>query len=221
MKYKKSKLLLLGCLLLAVSQMCSAGIIAYTDRISWENALTGSIVEESFNGISKYDFSLGSNSAGLLDINISGDSHGSNRIEDIANSSLDIDGSNYYLGNVRNGSPSTYSELAFGTDIYTFGADWVGVVGYGNLVATIGSVDINFTDYFSGKYDAGFLGFISDESFSSIFFSTESVTTNEAFGMDNVAFSVSSVPEPGSLLLMLVPLGILIARRNRLNNLHT
>lgn len=193
-------------------------IDVYTSRASWETALGGVIQTENFNGLTPGALSLGSNSAGLIDIDISGSSVRENAIND-GSHPLDIDGSNFYLGDVARSvtGASTLVSLVFPGAVLGFGADWESTTSLRGLTVTINGETVVFSDHLTGL-GSGFLGFVAASSFTEADLDLEENTSgaNELFGMDDISFGDGDrIPEPLSLALLAAGTVALALRRRR------
>ena len=178
-------------------------LTVYTDRSSWEAAMT-SFVTEDFNGFaSDVLFSSGINNAGLIDVLITGNV-GVNRIDAPPLgpeywSGQPIDDTAFFLGEAdRLGGE--FPSLVFPYTIDSFGADWGSTHSLGSLTMTVGLTTIVFEDYLPSDVGSGFLGVVSTTPFNQADFSTV-LRDSEVFGMDNLSFG-TVIPEPSTFILL-------------------
>ena len=186
----------INLLLSAISANAGATLIVFSDRAAWQSAVDGPTLTEDFNGLLPQALILGTNDAGLIDIELF-DQAGANVIDD-GSGGNSIDGSVFWNGNVDAfGSPSSAAVVS--GPILGFGADWISTTTGGGLTVLVGTDLLNFADHLSGDGD-GFLGVVADAPFSQIIFDTVSGSP-EQFGLDN--FSFATVPEPVTITLLL------------------
>jgi len=195
----------LTLLLGAFAQPAKAVLTVYTDRGSWEGVV-GSFATEDFNALATGPMSRGTNNAGVIDIQIGG--LNAPRGNEIATGAteFDFDGSNHIHGDVSSVSLDVSFSILFDRPIAGFGADWVSTTTGGLLTMLIDGETVKFSDHMSGNGN-GFLGVVSDSTFTTASFGLEIISTNrtnEQFGMDNIAVYV---PEPCSFVL--IGLGVL------------
>lgn len=177
-----------------------AAITVYTDRSAWEAAVGGTFLTEDFNAIPDGPLQLGINDAGLIDIRANG------AIGQMRWSSGGL------LGETISQDGQT-QDLIFPTPVKAFGGDWGDATTNSLLITIVGGETIQFDNYLSGFGD-GFLGVVSTASFTEARISDEGTSGNEVYFLDNVSFS--QVPEPGTLGVALVALGIgRLGRRRR------
>lgn len=203
-----------------VAAVLSSQVLAvtvYTDRTSWENAVSG-FVTEDFNAQTPFDFVPGSSDVGLFNIDLTGGSGDANSLAGPTEfiGQFAIDGTNHIVGQVLQGG-LTHPTYEFPVPIIGFGADWRSTNDGGLLTVTLDGMTIEF-DNFLSPGGIGFLGFVADNPFTQAQFDTET-TDAEAFGMDNLSFAAvggNAIPEPITATLGLMGLGVLgIATRRR------
>ena len=208
---KRNSMLAVATLLgLIVTAPSYATLTVFSDRASWEAAIGGSDGFENFNGVTPFGMSSGVNGAGLIDIEIIGDPT-LNRI-DAGSGGADTDGSNYFHGalDFSGVTPSDLITVLINQPVIGFGADWATTITGGELIMTIGSDTVAFTDHFTGLGD-GFLGVIATAAFSSVVLDTE-LGTAEQFGMDNFTFKTVAEPPPLALMALGMVLGTPLLR---------
>jgi len=184
--------------LLTVSNVFAAPLV-FTDRALWEAAVT-SFSTENFNALPLALFSTGTNSAGLVDVNVTGNP-GNSRITNLALSGISF-GANYLFLEVDESAPDIgTAALIFNHPISAFGADWASTTNTSILEITVDGSLFNFSDHLTTGGGAGFLGFVSATPFSNAAFSIVG-TTNEQFALDNLSFTeFTATPVPPALWL--------------------
>lgn len=193
------KTLSLPIALLVLSQPLSA-VTVFTDRMAWEDALSTTIITETFDvdiaeGPNTITFAGGVESTGVSLIDGTGDNT--------------VSGGEW-SGNVRNSTTTNtgYTSITwtFPQEISAFGADFNSIAGSRALeiVANwdgMGETGINLRDTIGS---GGFLGVIGDATFTEIRFdineATASIAGNDVFRADNASYT-NAVPEPSATLL--------------------
>ncbi|MFZ2988830.1 PEP-CTERM sorting domain-containing protein [Ideonella sp.] len=157
------------------------------------------------------------------------------------NASVAISGSDY--GNGFSGVSNTTFGNLYGFNVTSGGSQWLGAPA-GSATFTFAGGTHAFGAYFTGLQTvfsgsslmvvtfndgtsqtlavpvnanggASYFGFTNTNAFSSV---TLSNVSNDAWGVDNVSFTVTSVPEPGSMALMVAGLAMVGAARRRRAN---
>ncbi len=139
--------------LIFVAIKANAGVLVFTDRIQWTQALSSQTIEtETFSGPYQI-INKGQNNFNNLVISTDADDPGAgfftnlipqNRIE---NGKLQFRLSNGYVH--PTGLPvSTYFEISNGKPITAFGADYVGPANSAVLLTKVGNQYIDFSNYF-------------------------------------------------------------------------
>lgn len=189
------------------------GVTAFTDRTLWENALSATIVTETFDsdiaeGPDLIVFASGVQSQGVS-LN---DGTGDNAVA-----------GGQWSGNVRYATSANTGYVTitwtFPQAINAFAADFSSIAnGRGlEIVADwdgAGEQGFNLRDNVG---PAGFLGLIGTSTFSQIRFdineATASIAGNDVFDVDNAAFT--PIPEPSALSVGLLGLGLILLKRPR------
>lgn len=175
-----------------------ATVMIYTDRTSFEAAISGAVTE---------DFSDTTLASPLSSITGSGAVTPS------------ITGGHLY-DIIDNGS-SIDTVFNFSSGVYSFGGDWdfsPGGAGTGIAFTTANGTTTNIGELLNsgGTAFTGFWGFVSTDAFTSVGLSEGSnpLGIQETYYLDNLTFS--TVPEPGTLALMGVGiLGFAFASRRK------
>ncbi len=197
-----------------------AAVFQFTDRAAWEAAVEDHLTED-FNAIAP--FRLLNNTTtpiGLLDIEtvVPNGSTGFTRVTDgTSTSDKNIDGTNF-LNLQLDGTPKSLTTLDFSDPMLAWGVDY-SFTGFGDA-AELSFAD--FTTTFGGPNQSGFIGFISDTTFTRVDFKDPSVSF-AAVGLDNVSFSQTiaseqtTVPEPSAVLgsFVVLAIGGLVQRQGR------
>lgn len=190
----------------------SAGILTFSDLASWTAASGGATGSENFNSFTT-DTSI---SAGVaLSDGISASGSGSWEIDanPFANNfECDVDGTSRLCGN--NNSALTFS---FAGGISAFAADFSSMNDFSvrtswNLFNGSTLLTNLSPPTVSGQHDQ-FWGFVATAG--EVITSMSTVHLNsDTFGVDNIVITASSVPEPGTLILLSLGLfGISVRRR--------
>jgi hypothetical protein len=192
--------LTMWCVTLVLFVCCattvSAGIVIYTDKAAWENAVGGQFLTEDF-------------SDQQLNTGVSFVSTESGQINPALGYYHDV------LASTSQNEPMT--TWSFVPKIRGFGGIWTlgGPGGSGNsLLVYIADVP-EYVGAISNSYGGEFWGFTSDIPFTSVRLIGGSGTHQQNYRLDDMVYS--QVPEPGTLCLLGGGLmGLLILRRRRL-----
>lgn len=133
---------------------------------------------------------------------------------DAGSGALNVDGTKYVWADVRGAPPRFEFELVFAEPVWSFGANFFSARSASSLILRdqVNDVLANMaTDWFG--IGTGFFGFTLDSPITSVRFTPAFLNAQsvENFGMDNVIIGV--VPEPASVGLALLGLGLGFRRR--------
>ena len=198
--------LVVGMLAISVTSVASAALITFSDRATFQGAVTGALSFEGFNdafstGVTQ-DFPVGGPSAFTV---LSADSLGSTTI-----ASLVSEGTRALF--LRELDTITFTFVsaitAFGFDVNELNS---GTIDYsdssGNLLS--GAVTPNGSG-------STFFGAISDTAFTSFSLTVTGGSSGQIWGLDALDFGGDSIPEPGTLALFGLGLaGLGFARRRK------
>lgn len=197
-------------ILLAVAGTASAQFTTFTNRAAWEAAVTGTIVNEGFEGnptgslVHAVDHDLGAVTfrIDLITATSSGASITSSAISGVRALSMNADDGMRTHTMTFEGAPLANA----------YGFDYSGARTGGLAVLIIDGTRFDFT---TGGNGAGFFGVVSTGSFASVQFGDESPGTlpTEIFTLDNASFA--AVPEPGTMIALGLGAAALLARRRR------
>ena len=172
-------------------------VTVYTDRTAWEAAAGGSIVTEDFNsipGVSPPDNALllvdGHNLVGDHPLDIERLSallppDPNNSIWP-GTSSLTVDGTNFLRASLLDFYGPFKIHLP--EPVTAYGGDFKDAASAGGLVISINDTDQHIASILGSPGD-GFVGFVSTEPFSSLYFWTTDPFLGEGFGHDNLAWA--------------------------------
>lgn len=186
-------------LFLLITGTSHAALVSYTDRVAFESA-SGSILKEDFESFST-DTAFHGTSIDLGDFSISmvGAPQGSNYnfidVVPLASSESNVNGSNDLSVFTNHDSINNSLIFTFGSAITSFGSDFASFNDNVNRTqiivdSVILSVPVN---------PGSFFGFTSDIAFTTITFKG---LNYDVYGMDNITYSSTTVPEPTSLALL-------------------
>jgi len=197
------KLISLALIAGSVSSLANAGIITYTDRVSFETALGGTQSTETFSqssmNFTTYDF--GDFDAKLFN-------QWGSYLPGLTGTELIL----------QRWNSSSYLEFTFDSAVAGVGFDWRNTDGSGDDIELL--FDGTATT-FGHDQSSGFFGFINDSSFTqfSLSDSTGDGGALQSAYIDNMTYSaggVAPVPEPSALALLGAGLaGIGFARRRK------
>ena len=211
-------------ILTIITTAAHAGTIVYTDRIQWEQALTGKTsqtytFEQPYQLINK-----GTNTVGPLTITTDADDPGAgfsfnlipqNRIEDNKLQFRVSNGISHSTGRPL----STYLEIDNHRPIKAFGADYVGAANSAILQAKIGNEYVDFSNYFQPTATAaGFLGIIANQSIDAIHFEAKAPAADnkaEFLTLDNLSIYNAPEPNASTLIAFSITLGAWILSHRR------
>jgi hypothetical protein len=182
-------------------------LTVYTDRAAWEVAVSGAYVEkdfDTFNATVSYEFAPVN--VGDFTVSVSGETFGTD-FHSIGPTGLNTVNGTPHLSAAT--GPTGGTTLSFSFPIWSFGADWAGTSNGGRVT----SINIDGTILALPNLEEGlFYGFTSDTPFTSMFmYLTDG--DPDGFGMDNVVYTRSAVPEPVTLALMGLGMAALALRR--------
>ncbi len=170
-----------------MTQLAAAfAVNIYTDRASWEGAVGGSFLEETFSdALLNPEIGVVS-SVGVVDTTIIG-----------------VDG-NLGVWSDQVAAPSQTTTFDFIPDITAFGGNWnlAGPTGPGTGIAvTLLDGSIVSLGQISRFLDFDFWGFVTDVAFTSVLLTEGTQASGvETFYLDNMVYA--PVPEPGTFLLL-------------------
>src|SRR5262249_40217101 len=161
-RYEAMIAVLLVALVLALPSPSWSAVLTFTDRAAWLAAV-GSVVTETFEGVSPVNASTAGDTFSLPNFDIIIDAnHGSIRIGSGITGPV-IAGTQSFYGDVH--APGTnspqFQTFDFGTSIFAFGADW-GNGDSGGVTLEVGGVSTSFDIPFGSST---FFGIISDTAF--------------------------------------------------------
>ena len=174
-------------LLLTVHSPAVAQTTTYTDRTTWQNAVSTStpIVTEDFN--SQPLGGLTDNSANTVgSITVLPNNAPGSAIQDGAQP-RQIDGTQF-LHTLVDGSPVRAMDITFGADVYAIGFDFTELAAGDDLELTLGNGENFRLSTVLGGGHAGFVGFISTTPYDSILFHDPFISFCDA-GIDNFCFA--------------------------------
>lgn len=207
--------MLLACAATIGAGHASADITVFTDRALWEEAVTGTVMTETFDAISPQIIDNGDTlDTDLIQIMRDGEPNGGDgllEIEPGANFG-NIDGTTFLSGETGAAPHEIVNVMFSGQAVTAFGADWFSPFSGDGLALQVGN-EIILLDSISG-FNTGFVGFVSDDdSFStvSIIGNPADITFQELWSADNMSFTLVPAPASASLLA----LGALGATRRR------
>lgn len=205
---KDMKIYMMLCVLLfsvltIVFHPAYATVITFDSRTAWETALNGAVQTENFDRLPEGTLIPRlTHNLGLIDFTYDGELFMLGSGEAPAIQSFEMN--RFFVGTpfrTENGAgitrpgPHVFSTQ---TPIFAFGADFRGIDA-ADLIIDVARESFSLMKILTGPN--GFFGIISDTSFNIITMSAGSLNVqNEAFTMDD--FSVSSVPLPGSIVLL-------------------
>lgn len=203
----------------AMAAAATAGVIVYTNRTAWENAV-GTVQNVNLNseptGVFSNFGSFGSRDFGPF--TVSGGSRLRIGVFD-GTAATSVDGSNHLAFNEQNAFSTPVVDVAFDSPVAAFAFDWsttgTPVTQGGPPVNADGFALLIGGDRFDvtlgGAPATGFFGIVDNMggTFSSIGIISDDPLhggLNTGTGFDNVAFAenITAVPEPGSQTLWLV-----------------
>jgi hypothetical protein len=174
-----------------------AGVVTYTDKNAWQNALGGPFLTEDFND-------------SMLNSGVSFTSSESAQINPALGHFQDV------LTSTSNNEPTTV--WSFSPPIAAYGGNWTlgGPGGSGNSLLVYIEDSNFYVGAIGNSYDGGFWGFISDTPFTSVRLIGSTGQNQQNYKLDDMVYA--PVPEPASLCLYGAGLvGIFLAvRRSRL-----
>lgn len=221
-------LLICVCLLSAGANRLHASLTLYSDRATWASAAnpTGS---EDFNSFTA-DTQFRTQSVAVNNMLISGSGSIYNYILAVPTQLIidqqRIDSSPFILGHVRtdpNSNTISNIRFDFSTPVYAWGADFRGIGNsinnsrinvFGSNAELQGSIATSSADNSSLQ----FIGFTSSAPVESVLI-VNTVNSADVFGMDNVQFSITAVPEPTSIAgfgMLTIGFAVLRLRKSRL-----
>lgn len=188
-------LVVASIVLLADAATALAGVMTYTDKTAWENAVKGPFVTEDFNDERLNDeISLFSSESGHVNPAFG-----------------------YYQDVLTSQSGNEpYTVWSFAPQIMAYGGTWTlaGPGGSGNSLLVYLADSSLFVGAISNGYDGEFWGFISDTPFTSVKLIGGTGQHQQIYKLDDMVYS--SVPEPGTFCLLGGGLiGILLVLRRR------
>ena len=210
---------LLVCQILTASSL-HAQLTPYTDRTTFE-AAAGTTIVETFDSFATED-AFHTNAVDAGDFTISADAP--------------INGSYNFIDRSQNGFQDTWADVngttamnvflnknrklifTFDTAITAFGADFRDINELQSRVDFLINGE-SVTPSVYGDDTTNFFGIISDTEFTVLEIDA-AYGQNDNFGVDNVTYSMASVPEPKSIALLSIAagsFGILYYRRRKLN----
>ena len=189
-------LLAVSAVLLINAANAWAGVVVYTDKTAWENALGGQFLTEDFND---EDLNIG------VHFFSSAESGHINPAQDCYQDVLTSESNN-----------EPYTIWSFTPQIMAYGGDWTlgGPGGSGNNLRVFIADSSEYVGAIGNDYGGEFWGFISDTPFTTVKLIGGTGQNQQHYCLDNMVYS--PVPEPGTLLLFSGGLiGILLVIRRR------
>jgi hypothetical protein len=162
------------------STITASTVTIYTDKVEWENALSGQFLTEDF-------------SDDILNTGVGFVSTESGHINPAEENYQDV------LASQSQNEPMT--TWTFIPQMMAYGGNWIlgGPGGSGNslLVYLDG---ISYVGFISNSYGGEFWGFISETPFTSVKFVGGSSTNQQNYRLDDMVYS--QIPEPSTLILL-------------------
>lgn len=179
-----NKTALLGAVILAMTcwaiASSSATTIIYTDKIEWQNAVSGEFLTEDFADT-------------LLNAGVSFVSTESGHINPVLECYQDV------LASQSQNEPMT--TWTFVPQIVAYGGDWTlgGPGGSGNSLSVYIADDSLYVGSISNSYNGEFWGFVSDTPFSSVTLVGGPGTNQQHYCLDDMVYSPT--PDPSGVAL--------------------
>jgi hypothetical protein len=178
----------------------NGAITVFTDRASWEAAISSPTLTEDFNSFpvpgAQVSLPLGTTTVGIIDILVVGSGGAIAVIYKFGGPVPGGDGQDLVGQTARSGL-DTFS-IIFPSPVNAFGAGFSDTCSGQHLTLNVAGSTVEFDNYlpsgsplFGDCY--GFLGVVATEPFDSVTFGQEGSSGNEVFRMDNVSFAPFSV----------------------------
>ena len=196
---------------LGVSSFANAGLISFTDRVSFNGAVGTSSIEDFESFVSEESFrgsalDLGDFTVSMVDA-ISTITLNFIDIPPLSSSESDVNGTSHMKVFTNSSSSLTF---LFDSAITVFGADFRSLndsVVRTRLLVAGEVIDLPIA---AGSGEFSFFGFTSDIAFTSVTFQG---VMGDVYGIDNVSYSATDVPEPSTLAIFALGLMGLASRR--------
>jgi len=206
---KPSTILIVLFLSVLIPTAAYSGTITFTDRATWESAVTGIIQTEDFNSISPFGFPAnGRTPVGLISVETVNAKGYTGVLP--GTDSLNLNGSTF-VRFYTDGTPVRTAAIIFPELVTAWGMDWSEYARADDTHITFGADISNQTLFNLTGAHSGFVGFVSDTGFTQVEFSDPYISFADLV-FDDLSFV--EVPEPATLSLLAIG-GLALLRRRR------